>query len=1063
MKHKIYLTGLLWLAGFAGSAQDTLHFGDYREFPDYVTHIFKDNHPDLTFLKYRVFTPQYNIFDYYKGNPDDSVCTPLKYLSLVNDLSVSNYDQSPKVNLPYIQRQLFNYVSQGITPISLSFIEYSEFKDSTVFMNCVGFNNNQYTEGCPSGYNPFKKNRLFAASALNEVHDNATINFLFNDSLLLSNIGGLIDSLYIDFDDGKGFVPLIKGSVYPIGYDTDGSKTLKLRMKADTAFYNASFSIVVSAGGAQRTSSVNSVSSCSTSPDVPDLLRIISVPNGSGPPITGKYGVWFSTCNSNSKIRKPYIISAGFNPGNGKQLLSNGLPSFVNFVLNLVTINIPLGGFGGDWRGTYYETYNGGWGKRFSITEANQCGEGSDNGDKYLDRLRDEGYDVIILSYDNGTDFIENNARLFKKLISDINAEKFNNGYFFENVVSGYSAGALSTRLALSQMEADYRQGTGPHPHTRMWVSFEGENQGANVPLGFQHLLDYQSSSGHLLPPLWTLNPLANMADMVNLTAANIADGFNNSPTAREVNKYTSAFPVTAPTPERQGLLNALAAIPGNNSNGYPEFCRRVGVGQGSGKGTNIPHSYNYIFDAELGINAGSGTAVSIPSTCGGSYTWYMPGTGKRTTARWWNSSNSNVFDGYTFLDSRFTIFPMTCVKMPWYLGGGCYCMGPYNIGSYTTYGNVSVATPNSVTTNWDNVPASLLSSHLELYGVVNGGGSTSSAYPFYNSWFAGNASLCNIDPNLHGLAPTVSTLDLHDPNTGQPANNFTSPVSLNLMNIKPLSGPSPQEPNLRYGFPFLAYPGNRYSCTPYDAVYAIGNNNGVDVNSNPRPDNQLHVEDPQVFIGNYLSRIEVAPTDLYMSNRSVGSTLNAPCTSPGCYTAEFEARNTITVGNGIYAPNGNYLTPDGDFAITNNTRAIMHTGDVISLLPGTSVVAGSELNAYIQGYNCSNNLFRNPHAGLAGGSRNGAVSAGEQAWYAQNTTSSKTVKVYPNPSSGQLSIERDSEEESGISISDLTGKVVYESALKTERVKTIDLSSLQSGIYLLAVGGERFKIIISK
>ncbi|MBI4645397.1 MAG: hypothetical protein HY738_02095 [Bacteroidia bacterium] len=110
-----------------------------------------------------------------------------------------------------------------------------------------------------------------------------------------------------------------------------------------------------------------------------------------------------------------------------------------------------------------------------------------------------------------------------------------------------------------------------------------------------------------------------------------------------------------------------------------------------------------------------------------------------------------------------------------------------------------------------------------------------------------------------------------------------------------------------------------------------------------PKPSNQFHVEDPQVQIGDYLARIEVAPEDLFLSNRNLGATLFED--TPDNYrTAEFEARNSIIVGNGIYGQNNNlyYLTPDGDFVVDNNSKAIMHAGYEIEFLSGTEVEYGS-------------------------------------------------------------------------------------------------------------------------
>jgi len=119
----------------------------------------------------------------------------------------------------------------------------------------------------------------------------------------------------------------------------------------------------------------------------------------------------------------------------------------------------------------------------------------------------------------------------------------------------------------------------------------------------------------------------------------------------------------------------------------------------------------------------------------------------------------------------------------------------------------------------------------------------------------------------------------------------------------------------------------------------------------------------PQPFIDNYLVRIEVAQRDLYLSNRDVnfGAT-NIPGHSQ--YVAQFEARNSITTGNGIYAPSGFYLTPDGDFGTANKAKVILHAPD-ISILPRSDFGAG-ELDLYYDYYKCGSNpdyRMANPNA----------------------------------------------------------------------------------------------------
>lgn len=102
--------------------------------------------------------------------------------------------------------------------------------------------------------------------------------------------------------------------------------------------------------------------------------------------------------------------------------------------------------------------------------------------------LYENGYDVIILDFDNSTDYIQNNAMLLVKLINDIYT---NNSLTEDNfVVMGYSMGGLIARYALTWMEANNQ-----NHHTRLFVSHDAPQKGANFPLGLQELVQHVSSS----------------------------------------------------------------------------------------------------------------------------------------------------------------------------------------------------------------------------------------------------------------------------------------------------------------------------------------------------------------------------------------------------------------------------------------------------------------------------------------------------------------------------------------------------------------------------------------
>lgn len=76
-----------------------------------------------------------------------------------------------------------------------------------------------------------------------------------------------------------------------------------------------------------------------------------------------------------------------------------------------------------------------------------------------------------------------------------------------------------------------------------------------------------------------------------------------------------------------------------------------------------------------------------------------------------------------------------------------------------------------------------------------------------------------------------------------------------------------------------------------------------------------------------------------------------------------------------------------------------------------------------------------------------------------KNIASTEKFSVYPNPASGNLNITFTSIQDAGITIYDLTGKIIYATEVKAKKeLKNIDISFLAKGIYLLKVQtGENF------
>src|SRR5690554_7232012 len=118
------------------------------------------------------------------------------------------------------------------------------------------------------------------------------------------------------------------------------------------------------------------------------------------------------------------------------------------------------------------------------------------NQNGYIDSLVGVGYDVILAKFYPPNVNVLKNVSALQHLITLVNEEKFSNGSYHENIVAGYSAGAMCVRLTLELMEWEHMQDPiYPHHHSKLFISFDGEHAGANIPLGIQHARSEEHTS----------------------------------------------------------------------------------------------------------------------------------------------------------------------------------------------------------------------------------------------------------------------------------------------------------------------------------------------------------------------------------------------------------------------------------------------------------------------------------------------------------------------------------------------------------------------------------------
>ncbi|MFG2525969.1 esterase/lipase family protein [Streptomyces sp. NPDC048527] len=195
--------------------------------------------------------------------------------------------------------------------------------------------------------------------------------------------------------------------------------------------------------------------------------------------------------------------------------------------------------------------------------------DGLENGDyRFISTLRENGFDVILLGFDNRSASIIDNAGVAIECIRRTIADREGNAPL---AVGGFSMGGLVTRYALAKMERQKED-----HQTATYLSYDTPHRGAWLPLGVQ-------AFAHFVKDKWgDTNPLLSLySDLVN------------SPAARQMLRWhvATGTEVTLDVAggQDQERTDFLATL--DRLGGWPMRPRLLGVANGTGTGIGIGNS----------------------------------------------------------------------------------------------------------------------------------------------------------------------------------------------------------------------------------------------------------------------------------------------------------------------------------------------------------------------------------------------------------------------------------------------------------------------------------------
>lgn len=371
--------------------------------------------------------------------------------------------------------------TKGVITLSGQYFKYNRFADNA-YPNKLNYSNNQFSDKFIGSVwqNPYEEKQLFAMTTSIAKYKGLSFQVKLPSNLFLTNYPALVQNIQVDFSDGLGYRIVTQNQLINVTYTQANTYTWKYKITLTNGQAMLSHSkIEIEAGlnaiditSPSITSPLSSSQAIVQQPPA-NLSQFYKRTISATTLYNGYYGsaTIYIRYASGTTLTKPLIVAEGFDTGiilNPEQESGdNNIDDFI-FKINNSASNLSI--------------------------ETNQ-------------------YDIIYVDWNNGVDFIQRNAFVLEEVIKWVNQNKSGS---IQNVVLGQSMGGLVARYALKDME-----NKGLNHDTRMYVSHDAPQLGANTPLSVQH-------SARHLRNMYINTPIPLLTGEVILPLIyNFAEGFS--------------------------------------------------------------------------------------------------------------------------------------------------------------------------------------------------------------------------------------------------------------------------------------------------------------------------------------------------------------------------------------------------------------------------------------------------------------------------------------------------------------------------------------------------------
>lgn len=444
----------------------------------------------------------------------------------------------------------FNYYlqQQSVIPLFIQNYKVDIIKEHAVDSGLLLFENGKYYDNSSSSQSPYEERHIIFCGFFQQFSPENTVSFLLTPETFITNVEGELLSVEINADDSMGYRQMVMNQPLSIIYTTEGLKNIVIKVITTGGTYTTGFQLKT---GIQ----------CSIGGDVPDEAPWSYLDN-----LTNMH--WdISTVYNGETVA-----------GNAYLKYSPGLPTVLDKPFIFVE------GIDFNTSGINSSLQNGDLGYCGIFFGGNNMEEPEDDNYFFLEKypnliaqLQAEGYDMILLDFYDGADYVEKNSMLLVRLIQLVNQSKYGDEPI---IVSGASMGGQISRYALAYMEKNNM------PHcARMYISMDSPHKGSNIVPGLQNMMKFLAEEAM---PTFS----SSAQEQLHKTL--------ERPAGQELLNYSVVSGAAALKNAYYTSLNTL---------GYPQAVRRVGIANGTRNGAGLPFSdsdllFEFIWSPNFCLNS---------------------------------------------------------------------------------------------------------------------------------------------------------------------------------------------------------------------------------------------------------------------------------------------------------------------------------------------------------------------------------------------------------------------------------------------------------------------------